>query len=109
MISPPAPPSPPSGPPRGTNFSRRQETTPFPPSPALAKIRMWSINMGAQLPCGPARSTAMVRARAISWGFAARFSFLDRLILLHSAHEIARFGPFDDDAHRPLTHPARQR
>ena len=33
--SPPWPPSPPSGPPLGTNFSRRKDIAPFPPSPAL--------------------------------------------------------------------------
>ena len=35
MTSPPRPPSPPEGPPRGTNFSRRNAMQPFPPSPAF--------------------------------------------------------------------------
>src|SRR5688572_3249251 len=38
-MEPPRPPSPPSGPPSGTNFSRRKESAPAPPSPALT----WSF------------------------------------------------------------------
>src|SRR6476646_7040737 len=44
-IEPPRPPSPPSGPPQGTNFSRRKEAEPFPPSPALINIFALSYNM----------------------------------------------------------------
>src|SRR5215467_3795772 len=33
ITSPPLPPSPPFGPPNSTNFSRRNDTQPFPPSP----------------------------------------------------------------------------
>src|SRR5437879_1158055 len=44
-MSPPLPPSPPEGPPRGTNFSRRKATQPFPPSPAFMRIRASSINI----------------------------------------------------------------
>ena len=42
---PPRPPSPPLGPPLGTNFSRRKETQPLPPSPASTVIRAWSTSM----------------------------------------------------------------
>src|SRR6476660_3726693 len=41
---PPRPPSPPSGPPRGTYFSRRNETAPLPPSPAMTSIFASSMN-----------------------------------------------------------------
>src|SRR3954468_18016924 len=41
---PPRPPSPPSGPPRGTYFSRRKLTTPFPPLPAWISITASSMN-----------------------------------------------------------------
>src|ERR1700761_5309254 len=44
-MSPPWPPSPPEGPPRGTNFSRRNAMQPFPPSPAFTRIRASSINI----------------------------------------------------------------
>ena len=43
--SPPRPPSPPLGPPRGTNFSRRNARQPLPPSPAFTRILTSSINM----------------------------------------------------------------
>src|SRR4030095_7742561 len=39
QTSPPRPPSPPEGPPKGTNFSRRNATTPLPPFPATAFTR----------------------------------------------------------------------
>src|SRR5579863_3528488 len=45
QILPPCPPSPPEGPPRGTYFSRRNATQPFPPPPALTEIRASSTNM----------------------------------------------------------------
>src|SRR5919108_2762972 len=48
ITSPPLPPSPPEGPPRGTNFSRRKATQPFPPSPALTRILASSMNMELQ-------------------------------------------------------------
>src|SRR6185503_1466398 len=48
MTSPPFPPSPPSGPPRGTHASRRKETQPLPPSPALILIFASSRNMGGR-------------------------------------------------------------
>ncbi len=41
---PPRPPSPPSGPPRGTYFSRRNDTAPLPPSPAITSIVASSMN-----------------------------------------------------------------
>src|SRR5438445_2143794 len=41
---PPRPPSPPSGPPRGTNFSRRNEALPSPPWPAITSIFASSKN-----------------------------------------------------------------
>src|SRR5271165_5382455 len=41
---PPFPPSPPDGPPRGTYFSRRNATHPFPPSPAFTHILASSTN-----------------------------------------------------------------
>src|SRR5262245_47415799 len=44
MTSPPRPPSPPSGPPSGTNFSRRNEMMPDPPSPALTRTTTRSMN-----------------------------------------------------------------
>ena len=44
QTSPPRPPSPPSGPPRSTWASRRKETAPAPPSPALAWIWASSTN-----------------------------------------------------------------
>src|SRR6185437_2432962 len=43
--SPPRPPSPPLGPPRGTNFSRRNARQPLPPSPAFTRIFTSSMNM----------------------------------------------------------------
>src|SRR3954470_9681798 len=45
MTDAPLPPSPPSGPPLGTYFSRRNETHPFPPSPAFTWIVASSTNM----------------------------------------------------------------
>src|SRR5688500_5346215 len=45
MTSPPRPPSPPSGPPIGTNFSRRNDEMPDPPSPAFTWIRTRSMNV----------------------------------------------------------------
>src|SRR5664280_2846496 len=42
---PPSPPSPPEGPPRGTNFSRRNATQPFPPSPPTTWMTASSMNM----------------------------------------------------------------
>src|SRR5437588_10530119 len=48
MMSPPLPPSPPLGPPRGTNFSRRNARQPLPPSPAFTRIFTSSMNKVAQ-------------------------------------------------------------
>src|ERR1700720_1625299 len=45
---PPRPPSPPSGPPRGTYFSRRNETAPLPPSPAITSMTASSKNFTTQ-------------------------------------------------------------
>src|ERR1700719_1426465 len=45
ITSPPLPPSPPEGPPRGTNFSRRNAMQPLPPSPAFTLILASSINI----------------------------------------------------------------
>src|SRR5258707_11701690 len=45
QISPPRPPSPPEGPPRGTNFSRRNAMQPLPPSPAFTRIFASSMNI----------------------------------------------------------------
>src|SRR5689334_17718448 len=45
MTLPPRPPSPPSGPPIGTNFSRRKELIPDPPSPALVCTTTRSMNI----------------------------------------------------------------
>src|SRR5207247_9046574 len=57
MPLPPRPPSPPSGPPRGTYFSRRNETAPSPPSPAITSINASSKNFtGHRAP--PAGETA---------------------------------------------------
>src|ERR1700675_461267 len=42
---PPRPPSPPDGPPRGTYFSLRNATHPFPPSPAFTEIFASSTNI----------------------------------------------------------------
>src|SRR5215469_2231508 len=69
---PPRPPSPPSGPPKGTNFSRRNDTMPLPPSPAFTHIRASSTSMlislvavhstsDASIPHGPTLSTAFHR------------------------------------------------
>src|SRR3954451_14562224 len=44
-MSPPRPPSPPSGPPIGTNFSRRNEVIPDPPSPAFTCTTTRSMNI----------------------------------------------------------------
>src|SRR5512134_1629501 len=44
---PPRPPSPPSGPPRGTYFSRRNDTAPLPPSPAYTSMIASSTNFTA--------------------------------------------------------------
>src|SRR5215470_12108578 len=44
MTSPPLPPSPPLGPPRGTNFSRRNARQPLPPLPAFTRILTSSMN-----------------------------------------------------------------
>src|ERR1700733_7958896 len=46
MMLPPLPPSPPEGPPRGTYFSLRKATQPFPPSPPFIEILASSANMG---------------------------------------------------------------
>src|SRR6185503_15530098 len=43
-IDPPCPPSPPLGPPRGTNFSRRNAMAPRPPWPAATWISTSSTN-----------------------------------------------------------------
>src|SRR5688572_30049705 len=43
-ILPPRPPSPPSGPPRGTNFSRRNDALPSPPLPAWTSMLASSMN-----------------------------------------------------------------
>ncbi len=50
MTSPPWPPLPPAGPPRGTYFSRRKATAPFPPSPAFTWILASSKNIDPILP-----------------------------------------------------------
>src|SRR5262250_2067904 len=42
---PPRPPSPPEGPPRGTNFSRRNATQPLPPPPPATRIVASSMNI----------------------------------------------------------------
>src|SRR5215467_9007398 len=47
---PPFPPSPPDGPPRGTYFSRRNATQPFPPFPAFTKIFASSTNTSCSKP-----------------------------------------------------------
>src|SRR3954447_17239648 len=52
MTSPPLPPSPPEGPPRGTNFSRRNARQPLPPSPAFTRIIASSMNMDAESQAG---------------------------------------------------------
>src|SRR5437660_2556087 len=52
-MSPPLPPSPPEGPPRATNFSRRNAMQPFPPSPALTRIFASSMNMRPLTLCSP--------------------------------------------------------
>src|ERR1700682_3709370 len=44
QMLPPRPPSPPSGPPRGTYFSRRNDTAPLPPSPAITSMFASSMN-----------------------------------------------------------------
>src|SRR5260370_9276177 len=44
-MSRPLPPSPQEGPPRATNFSRRNAMQPLPPSPAFTRILASSINM----------------------------------------------------------------
>src|SRR5262245_27439450 len=41
---PPLPPSPPSGPPLGTNISRRNDSAPEPPVPAVTRITARSMN-----------------------------------------------------------------
>src|SRR5580704_696906 len=74
-MSPPLPPSPPSGPPRSTYFSRRNETHPFPPSPALTRILTLSTNMADTLPY--ATQSAKLRARLVS-------SFADRAETPHA-------------------------
>src|SRR5207248_10942146 len=59
-MSPPLPPSPPEGPPRGTNFSRRNATAPAPPSPAFTKISASSMNcMAFRPPAGAPRRGAL--------------------------------------------------
>src|SRR5436305_14396632 len=47
--SPPRPPSPPEGPPRGTNFSRRNAMQPLPPSPPRTRTSAESMNMDVKL------------------------------------------------------------
>src|SRR5690606_113943 len=44
QMLPPRPPSPPSGPPFGMNFSRRNDTIPLPPSPAMTSMCASSMN-----------------------------------------------------------------
>src|SRR5687768_10092185 len=60
MTSPPRPPSPPSGPPIGTNFSRRNEEIPEPPSPAFTWMRARSMNVIAD-PLPESTSTSQRR------------------------------------------------
>src|SRR5215471_20941315 len=49
-MSPPRPPSPPDGPPRGTNFSRRNAVTPLPPWPPTTRIFVRSMNTSQKKP-----------------------------------------------------------
>src|SRR5439155_2470408 len=67
MTSPPRPPSPPSGPPLGMYFSRRKETHPAPPSPALTWMVASSTNMDADCNEKPtAEPWALELVRAVS-------------------------------------------
>src|SRR5688572_7592493 len=66
ITSPPAPPSPPSGPPMGTNFSRRNEEIPEPPSPAFTLMRTRSMNvMTDALPEVDGASQQLVRDHTV--------------------------------------------
>src|SRR5918998_3477682 len=79
---PPRPPSPPSGPPIGTNFSRRNETIPEPPSPALTFTTARSMNIaslasdsGPQHLCGVEgvrRDDALERGQRLGHPFGRR-------------------------------------
>src|ERR1700759_2773521 len=59
-MSPPRPPSPPSGPPMGTNFSRRNETMPEPPSPAFTFTTTRSMNILFPLHSCPEHADCLV-------------------------------------------------
>src|ERR1700733_10717924 len=61
---PPRPPSPPEGPPNGMNFSRRNATAPFPPSPAVTLTRHWSTNRMAGASYHEDRPRAALSARS---------------------------------------------
>src|SRR5712691_2321693 len=68
---PPSPPGPPSGPPRGTYFSRRNETQPFPPLPPMTVIVAWSTSMGYDTSGRAARRcarTAWTAGLVAGWG-----------------------------------------
>src|SRR5882672_2588511 len=74
MTDPPSPPSPPSGPPLGTYFSRRKETHPSPPSPALTWIMASSTNMmllilGVQTKQVPKSGTPQLGVIVIAAGY----------------------------------------
>src|SRR5258705_2896449 len=61
---PPGPPSPPSGPPRGTNFSRRNEAEPSPPLPACSSTVASSMNFIGV----PSRPTQSLRGGSYDCG-----------------------------------------
>src|SRR5581483_6118020 len=70
--SPPLPPSPPDGPPRGTNFSRRNARQPLPPSPAFTRILASSMNMRFDLYRQNKSPDPKARLGAASLGFGRR-------------------------------------
>src|SRR5437867_3183255 len=64
----PGPPSPPQGPPRGTYFSRRKATQPFPPPPALTRIFASSMNIVSYQPSALSYQLSVLAALRLNFG-----------------------------------------
>src|SRR5437867_5188005 len=91
---PPRPPSPPSGPPNGTNFSRRKDTTPFPPSPAFTQMR--ASSMSILMPLGPFWGQLSPRTPVLErglCGYPQAFDGLPRFIPMPGAYSGERLIP----------------
>src|SRR5262245_33524430 len=101
---PPSPPLPPSGPPKGANFSRRNETAPSPPRPPRTSSSHSSRNTAGRP--GVARTSALARVDVDAAGLEAHAPLdarVDRVVAAH-AHVVTGMD------HRPaLAHDDRAR